>query len=140
MISEEEYEGLLANMKRSGSGDKQAAKSETVARPRPQPIAGSMNGLETRYSSEVLNMRKLGGELVDWKFEALKFRLAKRTFYTPDFLLVFHDRFEIHEAKGFWEEDARVKIKVAQQMFPWFAFVAVQHIKNEWKYERFTSV
>jgi hypothetical protein len=32
---------------------------------------------------------------------------------------------EIHETKGFWTDDARVKIKVAADMYP-FKFVAIK--------------
>jgi len=75
---------------------------------------GRMNGTESRYESEVLTPRKLGGEIVAYWFEAFKFRLADNTFYTPDFFVVMADMtIEFHEVKGHWEDDARVKIKVA---------------------------
>lgn len=43
----------------------------------------------------------------------------------------------MHEIKGFREDDARVKIKVAARLFPEFAFVGVQRRKGEWVEERF---
>ena len=39
-------------------------------------------------------------------------------------------------AKGFWEDDARVKIKVAAEVFP-FRFVAITRSKDGWKEEDF---
>ena len=43
---------------------------------------------------------------------------------------------EIHEVKGFWMDDARVKIKVASEMFP-FRFVAVTRKAGRWEAEEF---
>jgi hypothetical protein len=47
---------------------------------------------------------------------------------------------EVHEVKGFWEDDARVKVKVAASLFP-FRFIAVTAIAKKhgggWKVEEF---
>ena len=43
---------------------------------------------------------------------------------------------EMHEVKGFWREDARLKIKVAAEQFP-FRFVAVTKSKDGWATEEF---
>ncbi len=94
-----------------------------------------MNKLEARYAREVLDIRQMAGEIVSWKYEAIKLRLAKRTYYTPDFLVFSRNGFEIHETKGHWKDDSRVKIKVAAEMFPEFKFVAVQLHKGIWIYE-----
>ena len=94
-----------------------------------------MNKTETKYSVQ-LEMLKLSEQIKEWRFEPLKFRLAKNTFYTPDFLVVTDNRFEIHEVKGgFWRDDARVKIKVAANLYPWFKWIAAQLIRGEWKIE-----
>ena len=87
---------------------------------------GKMNQTETAYSRE-LELRKAAGEILWWQFEPLKLRLADNTFYSPDFAVMRIDRtIELHEIKGFWEDDARVKIKVAADRFPMFRFVALQ--------------
>jgi hypothetical protein len=79
---------------------------------------GVMNSLEIAYSKH-LDMLKASGEIVWFKFEGIKFRLANNTFYTPDFNVMRSDgSLEIHETKGFWRDDARVKIKVAASMYP----------------------
>jgi hypothetical protein len=44
---------------------------------------------------------------------------------------------ELIEVKGFWRDDARVKIKVAREMFPWFVWTAVKVYRGGWKYENF---
>ena len=98
--------------------------------------SGEMNKTEAAYAAR-LEALKLAGEIADYRFECLKLRLADNTFYTPDFMVLMPDfSFEMHEVKGFWEEDARVKIKVAAAQFP-FKFVAVKKTKNGWDREVF---
>lgn len=85
-----------------------------------------MNKTEKAYS-EVLERRLLDGEIRKWRYEAVKFRIGRGAFYTPDFEVVTVDGFlEYHEAKGgMWDNAARVRIKVAAHMFPDRLFVAV---------------
>lgn len=80
---------------------------------------GEMNKLEQSRAHELEAMRQ-SGEIVGWWFEALTLKLAADTRYTPDFLVVYPDgRQVIEEVKGRWEDDARAKIKVAADRFPW---------------------
>lgn len=97
---------------------------------------GAMNRTEAQYG-DFLEMQKMSGQILDYRFEGLKFRLADKTFYTPDYLVVHEDRFECHEVKGFWRDDARVKIKVAAAMYPWIKFVAVSRKQKQWVFEHF---
>ena len=100
---------------------------------------GQMNGMEKRYAAH-LDIRLAVKEIAGWKFEPLKLKLAPTTFWTPDFELVMPDgRIELHETKGHWEDDARVKIKVAAQAFPEFLIVAVTWEKRNkiWRFEEF---
>lgn len=86
---------------------------------------GRMNGLEAEYA-RLLDARVARGELAGWQFEAVKLYLADNTWYTPDFFVLLADGgIEFHETKGRWEEDARVKFKVAAERFYWARFVAV---------------
>lgn len=99
-----------------------------------------MNRTEEAYAS-VLEGLKQAGQILWYKFEAMKLKLADRTYYTPDFLVMRADGLlEICEVKGHWEEDARVKIKVAAEQFP-FRFVAVKMKAKKagggWEYEEF---
>lgn len=98
---------------------------------------GQMNGLERQYAQH-LERLKLGGAVAWWAFDALKLRLAEKTFYTPDFLVMLSDdTLEVHEVKGsskgkpFVEDDAAVKIKVAADKFP-FRFRMVWLVKGQW--------
>jgi hypothetical protein len=89
--------------------------------------AGAMNKTEAAYAQH-LDLLKIAGEVLWWKFEGLKFRLADNTFYTPDFAVMVADGFiELHEVKGsprIFQDDAKVKIKVASALYP-FRFYAV---------------
>ena len=86
---------------------------------------GSMNKTETAYDSHLAALQHAGQ--IKWrKFEGLKLRLADNTFYTPDFAVMAADGvIECHEVKGFWQDDARAKIKVAADLYP-FRFIAVK--------------
>jgi hypothetical protein len=92
---------------------------------RPRTIVdGKMNRLESRYAAH-LQLRQIGGEIGDFGFQRMKLRLAAATFYEIDFdLQLPNGEIEIHEVKGHWEDDARVKIKVAARAFP-FRFYGV---------------
>jgi hypothetical protein len=85
---------------------------------------GTMNKTEAAYDTYLWNLRHAGAIL--WhKFEPIKLRLADNTFFTPDFgVLPASNVLELHEIKGHWQDDARVKIKVAAALYP-FKFIAV---------------
>lgn len=86
---------------------------------------GEMNATERDYGA-ILSARQHAGEVLWHKFEGLKLRLADNTFYTPDFAVMANDGvIECHEVKGFWQDDAKVKIKVAASLYP-FRFIAVR--------------
>nr|BDD43631.1 hypothetical protein 11 [Dehalococcoidia bacterium] len=93
-----------------------------------------MNLTEKAYS-EHLERMKLAGEILDYGYEKLKFRLAKKTWYTPDFFVLYPIHMEIHEVKGYWKDDARVKFKVAAELFPWAIWKAVTLEDGQWIYE-----
>ncbi len=105
-------------------------------RPRRKP--GVMNKLESDYATH-LAILKGNGLVLDFRYEALKLKLAKNTWYNPDFIVITETAFEIHEVKGFWEDHARVKIKVAAELFPWIAFKAVTGRKGRWEFEEIGS-
>jgi hypothetical protein len=101
---------------------------------------GQLNKTEAAYE-EMLRQRLIAGEVQWFRFEGLKLRLADNTFYTPDFaVLAANGQLECHEVKGYWTDDARVKIKIAAEMYP-MRFVAcyLQPKKNGggWSYEEF---
>jgi hypothetical protein len=86
---------------------------------------GERNKTELAYE-RMLEAARAAGDVLWFKFEGLKLRLADNTFYTPDFAVLAADGvMELHEVKGFWADDARVKIKVAADLYP-FRFRAVR--------------
>jgi hypothetical protein len=99
---------------------------------------GRMNKTEAAYAEQQLAPRKHLGEIVDYKFESVKLRLADLTWYTPDFSVVLPGgATEIHEVKGRWTDDARVKIKVAAELFGYYRFIAIRRVKGQWIREEF---
>lgn len=98
---------------------------------------GQMNRTETRYADH-LETRKRADEIIAYWFEPMSLRLAAGTFYRPDFMVMLADGLiEVHEVKGYWREDARIKIKVASEHFP-FRFIAVRLLRpGVWEYEKF---
>lgn len=100
-----------------------AAPAHALAR---EVETARMNKLESRYGQH-LAVRLRAGEIVAFRFQPLKLRLADSTFYSPDFLVVTaHRAIELHETKGFMRDDAAVKIKVAAAQYPWFLFRLVR--------------
>lgn len=102
------------------------------------PIEG-MNKTEAAYDAHLWAQR--GGEILWHKFEAIKLRLADNTSYTCDFAVLPRSCIlEMHEVKGFWRDDARVKIKVAASIYP-FKFIAVtaqsKKLGGGWNREEF---
>ena len=101
---------------------------------------GQMNRTEQAYAA-LLEQRRAAGLVLWWKFEGLKLRLADNTFYSPDFNVLTAEGFlECHEVKGFWADDARVKVKVAASLYP-MRFIAVTARPNSkgggWDEEEF---
>ena len=104
---------------------------------RARHVAGAMNKLEGQYELS-LRIMEQANEIQSFMFEPLKLKLADKTYYTPDFMVVANTNIiELHEVKGFWEDDARVKIKVAAKMFPQFQFKAFSRKKGMWIEEGF---
>jgi hypothetical protein len=90
---------------------------------------GQMNKTEAAYASYLEGL-KVAREIHWYKFEGLKLRLADKTFYTADFVVITNKGLvELHEVKGFMTEDANVKIKVAADMYP-FIFKLIRKGKG----------
>ena len=135
-MTPEEYEALKQKM-----AAKKKKKTEASQPEQPKAVAQlvtRMNKTEAKYAQH-LEMRKRALEIIDYRFEEFKIVLGFQCTYLPDFFVVMADKtIEIHEVKGFWRDDARVKIKAAARLFPWFKFVAVQWKAKQWKFEEIT--
>lgn len=89
--------------------------------------AGERNKLEAAYEQH-LESRKQAGEVIWYKFEGIKLKLADGCTYCPDFaVLLANGEIEMHEVKGakaIFQCDAKAKIKIASEMYP-FRFIAI---------------
>lgn len=95
-----------------------------------------MNQTETRYAARLTALYK-AGEIAWFAFAPMNLRLGDKCFYSVDFMVMLNDgKLEAHEVKGYWTDDALVKIKVAAEKFP-FQFVAVKWIKGQWEFTMF---
>lgn len=118
-------------------GQKGAAalqKYQALGRLKP----GAMNKTEAEYD-RLLARRLAAGEILWYRFEGVKLRLADKTFYTADFFVMTAAcELEVHEVKGFWTDDARVKTKVAADQYP-FRFLGITKGKRGagWEVEQF---
>lgn len=67
-------------------------------------------------------------------FEAVKLRLADQTYYTPDFFVVMKSGLiEFHETKGYMRAAARVRLRVAADLYPEFQFTKITRPGGRWK-------
>jgi hypothetical protein len=132
-MSEDEAKRLLKDKypepkKRKPKDGKHKNKSKPVHRP------GRMNKTEAIYAERLSADR----DVLYWKFEPLKFRIAKQTNYTPDFMAVTQNEIWIIEVKGGYErEDARLKWKTAAEMYPMFRWFIARYVKKQWHVEEY---
>lgn len=96
--------------------------------------AGELNRTEAAYQ-QVLELRKQAGDVLWYRFEGIKLRLADNTFLTPDFaVMTASGEMELHEVKGakaIFEDDAKVKVKVAAEAYPFVFRVAFPRPKRD---------
>lgn len=137
-MSEQQLEAhLKTHQNRKNEGQK-PQKKESGARALGRLKQGVMNKTERNYAGHLESL-KIAGEVLYYAFDSIKFRLADKTFYSPDFIVMkATGELEAHEVKGHWEDDARVKIKVAASLHP-IPFIAVKmnEHNNGWDYEYF---
>lgn len=102
--------------------------------------SGEMNKTESEYKT-YLEALKSSGKVLWYAFEGVTLKLAKNCRYTPDFVVMLDNGvIELHEVKGYWQDDAKAKIKMAAEKFP-FRFIAVYKKPKKdgggWKFEEF---
>jgi hypothetical protein len=90
--------------------------------------SGTKNKAEIRYEEEVLKPSMMAGNILWYAFEGIKLKLADRTFITIDYaVLPKSGVMELHDVKGhraIYLDDAKVKMKVAADKFPFVFKVA----------------
>lgn len=104
----------------------------SLSKPKATIRDDGMNRLEAAWADE-LKEQVRRGDIQFWKFSPGGLRLADKTFYHPDFLVVEADgTVRYDETKGFMRDDANMKLKVAAAQFP-FVFRLIQKQGKSWK-------
>ena len=135
-LTEEQYAALTRDR---ATGARKADVGTKVATRTEKPASGPKFKSKTEVAyAQMLEARKRAGEIADWRYEAITFRLADGVRYTPDFLLTDHDGgMAIVEVKGgYIRDDARIKLRVAVAQFPGFAWYLAQYKASAWIVER----
>jgi len=141
---------------------KQARELGIIAK--PAPTKGGMNSLEERYAGymkqegliyyfEPLKLILVHGiphqrSEVSYKIDFLVAKAPMTRSVSPAARgartscygsYIIEHGLEVHEVKGFWREDARLKIKMAAELFPCFVFKGVTWNRKEriWEFESF---
>lgn len=105
-----------------------------------RPTRGVPNRTEQRFL-DWCEERKATGEFAIVRFEKITLVLASGVRYTPDVWVVLRTGEVVcYEVKGFMQEDARVKLRVAAQSFPEFSFVLVYWKAKAWVFEPVETV
>ena len=97
-----------------------------------------MNKLEQRWA-EQLEIERAAGEIRSWRYNSIRLKLADGSWFKPDFVVICADgSMRIDETKGHWREAARVRIRVAAELYPEFRFRALSwHGHEGWAVEAF---
>lgn len=105
-MTQDEVKAMTRGNRQSGKPRKKRQKVETY-------LGKFDSKTEANYAEELQRLL-VCGEIVDWKHEPASFRLpGEKNTYRPDFMVkTLGGRIEIHEVKGHWRDDAKVKAKV----------------------------
>lgn len=95
---------------------------------------GQMNDGERKFADAYLEPLKYAGEILWWRFEGIKLRLAHNTSLSVDFPVMRSDgALQMIDFKGsprVFTDDARAKMKVAAELYPFPFFVAYPRAKK----------
>lgn len=102
-----------------------------------------MSAEEREYAREHLKLLQEAGEIMSWGYEDFTLKLAPGATYTPDFHIIYADgsfcfvelkstwRKRLKKGYGYaahWEDDSRVKFKMAAERHPLITFLAVRKL------------
>ncbi len=96
---------------------------------------------ETKYRSKLerdFALHLAVEEGIATYYEPFRLRLANGAYYKPDFMVINPDRtMTIFEVKGHFREAAKVRVKVAASLHPYFRFIVVTRSEGVWHLEEF---
>ncbi len=134
-ITEEELKQYQDNLARNAVPEQKKDLTASVKIiPHPLRPFQRMRKTEIMYAATLENM-KASGEIIDYRFEPIKFILThgiphkvNEMSYKIDFMVVYPGHFcfvEVKGCKAAEHEDSWVKLKTTCEMFPWFQFKKV---------------
>ena len=95
---------------------------------------GQMNKTEERFA-QMLELERHAGKVQWWKFEGIKLMLAKNTSLTVDFAILpetdILTLIDVKGSKAMVTDDARVKMKLAAELYPFVFKLAYPRAKGE---------
>ncbi len=100
---------------------------------KPPTVTTDEDGLN---KSEAAYLGYLRAQRFVWiGVQNLTLKLADRCRYTPDFIvLCANGQLQAHEVKGYFRDDAKVKLKVAARTFRFIEFILVRKTKTGWEH------
>jgi hypothetical protein len=126
------YDGLITGKATRMPGDFKPQIGTKAQRKKHTP--GQMNRSERKYA-DILELRRLAGEILAWQFEAITLKLADKPpgstmrglRIVPDFAVWMLDsQIEFHEVKGHREDKWIATWKVAIERYPHNRFVLAE--------------
>lgn len=95
---------------------------------------GQMNKTEERFA-QMLELERYAGRVKWWKFEGIKLMLAKNTSLTVDFAVLpdtwILTMIDVKGSKAMVTDDARAKMKIAAELYPFVFKLAYPRAKGE---------
>ena len=118
----------------------QAVETRVKNKPKVQPPEKTQIRAKAQLEEDGMNKTERAYSLVltrhpdvhKWYFESVNLRVGVgKSWYRCDFFVIKADgKIEMHEVKGFWRDDALVKIRAAQLRYPAFKFIVVKKTKG----------
>jgi len=100
---------------------------------------GEKNQTEQRFEDEVLRPGMMTGDFLWYRFEGVKLRLADNTFLTVDYAVLPKDgvltMIDVKGGPGVFMEDARVKMRVAADTYPFVFQMAWPEKGRGWTFK-----
>lgn len=140
-FTEEEFNQLQARQAKSKSPVPKQSTSKAKLHALGRKKKGEMNATEAKFANYLRGL-EITGEILWWRHEGIKLQLADNTTLNVDFNVMYADgllvMIDVKGAKAIIEEDAKVKMKVAAEQFPFvfrYAFPRQKKDGGGWIFE-----
>lgn len=120
-FTEEDFKALQDRQAKSKSAAPKQSTSKAKLHALGRKKKGEMNATEAKFANYLRGL-EMAGDILWWKHEGIKLQLADNTTLSVDFNVMYADgllvMIDVKGAKAIIEEDAKVKMKVAAEQFP----------------------